>query len=760
VTADILRFHPWLIAMITFFVVLFSGLHLTKSVVDEERFLERDHLYQSAHIFASAFEREVRAITSLAENLHVQYKLLGPEQFSTSFSTLVSDIKHSSPPTEAMVLLAPEGRISQAYPDAALLPVAQDMMQSPERESIERAIATGLVLSLAEIPLSAEQVLLAHYPIFQVNEQAFWGVITVMLPLESLLQQANLTQLHQHTVVLKRTLADGHEQNFFRTAIPDKAAVRVEHDLDLPDGDWVLQLSTVQNSHVTWGWLGLIGMVATLLALIAHRLSTQPQQLRAEVAARTAELAARDKFLNDLINSLPVGIVVTDTEAGIRYSNPVFNRIIPQPIAEGTSLITLLQQTLDNTNMEQFLLSRIGREEVSVEVMVQIGTQEFLLTCSRIIGVQGSFLVWVFRDITEISHINRSLRSVSTLRAEMLRLIPDPMAFFDKEGELIERNPGFQTLFSSLVDVEAGFSCKEFEQQLMASTRQPEKLRPVYALSPTTQQQLHVDTFIFSTHPQKVFERTVCIDSSSSTVGCIMHFRDVTDAHEVDRMKTEFLSTAAHELRTPLANIFGYTELLIKADFDASRQKSMLDIIYNQTRRLSKIIDDLLDLARIESRAGETFKFDTHNLSQLVENVLNKMALELETRPLKFYQEGDDLQLWCDAEKIEQVIENLLSNAIKYSAEATPVSLSVYVKTREGRQGIILYLKDQGIGMSQDDLEHVFERFYRADGSGKIPGTGLGMAIVKEIISHHHGWIDIESKEDVGTTVTVWLPQH
>src|SRR5690554_661522 len=150
--------------MITFFVVLFSGLHLTKSVVDEERFLERDHLYQSAHIFASAFEREVRAITSLAENLHVQYKLLGPEQFSTSFSTLVSDIKHSSPPTEAMVLLAPEGRISQAYPDAALLPVAQDMMQSPERESIERAIATGLVLSLAEMPLSAGQVLLAHYP--------------------------------------------------------------------------------------------------------------------------------------------------------------------------------------------------------------------------------------------------------------------------------------------------------------------------------------------------------------------------------------------------------------------------------------------------------------------------------------------------------------------------------------------------------------------------------------------------------------------
>lgn len=121
---------------------------------------------------------------------------------------------------------------------------------------------------------------------------------------------------------------------------------------------------------------------------------------------------------------------------------------------------------------------------------------------------------------------------------------------------------------------------------------------------------------------------------------------------------------------------------------------------------------------------------------------------------------NDDVSLYCDADKIEQVIGNLLSNAIKYSPQESLISLVIYPEARENVPGSILQLEDQGMGMSEDDLEHVFDRFYRADTSGQIPRTGLGMAIVQEIIHHHHGRIVIDSEPEVGTTVTIWLPQR
>ncbi|MTI64423.1 ATP-binding protein [Methylophaga sp.] len=758
--ADLTRLYPRLIAFATFIVAVLTGLYLMIGRADEARFSKQEQLHQTAYLFATAFEREVHVMRSIPQILHAQFQLLGPEKFTTAFPSLALDVQHSFQRTGVIIALAPAGEVSHAYPGAGEPLLGVDLMQGLERDSILRAMSDGPVVSKSWSLIPGEQMLLIHYPVFHPGEHTFWGLITAMAPMNAILRQSNLMQLSQYSIALNRTLTNGSEQTFFSTTMPADEALSLNHYMDLPDGDWQLQISTAPVDYIKPVWLSWIVFSAGLLALTAYRLSIQPQKLRAEVAARTSELASHDKFLNELISSLPVGIVVTDTFDAIRYSNPVFNRLMSRSVEEGESLVSLLEDVVDNANMRQFLVSRISLDEVNFDVMVQVGEQEFSLTCSHIDTVQGNLLVWVFRDITEISRINRTLRSVSATRAEMLRLIPDPMAFFNKKGELMESNPGFQALFAGLVDVEAGFSCESFEKQLLANSAEPDRLKPVFDLTQPQQGQLHVDAFILTAHPQRVFERTVCFDNSSNTVGSIMYFRDVTDAHEVDRMKTEFLSTAAHELRTPLANIFGYTELLIKAHFDARRQEEMLGVIYSQTRRLSNIIDDLLDLARIESRAGGAFKFDHYDLSQLIDNVLKEMELELRSRHLDYVITNDNFSLYCDADKIEQVVENLLSNAIKYSPQATPISLFVGVEAREDEPGFILRLEDQGMGMSEEDLEHVFDRFYRADTSGQIPGTGLGMAIVREIIQHHDGQISIDSEPDAGTTVTVWLPRR
>ncbi len=757
---DLNRHTPKLIAAFSFFTVLLTGLYMMKNTVDEERFHNQEQMHQAAHLFATAFEREVHVMSSIPQILHAQFQLLGPDKFSAAFSSLAVEVQHSFQRTGVIIAMAPAGEVSQVYPATGQRLVGMDLLQGGENRSIHRALEHGPVLSRSWSLIPGEQMLIMHYPVFHPDNETFWGLITALAPMDAVLRQSNLEQLGPFDITLKRTLSNHKEQTFLRTAVArDKVESRY-HYMDLPDGDWQLLISMPSITSIKPVWLGWSLFFASIFAMTVYRLAMQPQQLRAEVAARTSELANHDKFLNDLISSLPVGIVVTDSLARIRYSNPVFNQIMAHPVEEDQSLISLLEVSLDNANMRQFLVSRISLNEVNFDVMVKLGEHEYSLICTHIDTIQGNLLVWVFRDMTEISRINRTLRGVSATRADMLRLISDPMAFFNKKGELMESNPSFEALFSGLVDVESGFSCEEFEKQLLRHAAEPDKLNPVFDINHSQQGALHLDTLILAGHPQKVFERTVCFDNSSNTVGSIMHFRDVTDAFEVDRMKTEFLSTAAHELRTPLANIFGYTELLIKAPLEKERQQQILDTVYNQAKRLSKIIDDLLDLARIEAGAGEPFNFDKHDLSDILQAVNDKLAFDLREHKFEFLVSENVGELWCDAIKIEQVIENLLNNAIKYSPEQSLIQLSCEAQRWQGVPGYSIEVIDQGIGMSRQDLEKVFDRFFRAENSGQIPGTGLGMAIVKEIITFHHGHISINSEPGLGTAVKVWFSRE
>lgn len=757
--------YPKLIAAVTFIIAFVIGIWLMVDSQEKKRFLQQDHLHRFGHVVVSSLEQDINLLASIPHLLHSQFKLVGPAKFSEIFQSLVGEVEGPFQSAEPIFSLAPQGRISNVYPPQVSQSLyGMDLFNSAEGASIERARQQRKpVLSKSWSLLPGKQMLVVHYPVFSGSDEHFWGVISAMVELESLLSQRATTQLNHHDQVLQliRSDADGNEQLFYQGDRATENTLSVSHYINLPDGNWTLRVSSPATSAASLAWLGWSFMIASLLAATAFKLSRLPQLLKDEVMERTSQLAAHDRFLNDLISSLPVGIAVSDTNADIRYSNPVFNQMMSAEVEEGNSLINWLGESVENANMRQFLLSRISLSEVDFDVTVRIADKDFQLTCSHIISAQGKLLVWVFRDVTEISHINRTLRNVSATRAEMLRLLPDPMAFFNKKGELMESNPSFQALFADMVDVEAGFSCSDFEQRLLDTTQVQESFRPVSALElPLHQQAVYVDEYVMPGPPRREFERTICFDNSSNTVGSIMHFRDVTAAHEVDRMKTEFLSTAAHELRTPLANIFGYTELLIKAQFDKTRQDELLGIIYNQTRRLSTIIDDLLDLARIEARAGEVFKFAWHQLGDILQNVLNELELELSSHPFENVIAAEVGQLWCDADKIEQVIENLLSNAIKYSPDNTPIKLESGPEHRDEMPGYLIRVQDQGIGMNRHDIEHVFDRFYRSDTSGQVPGTGLGMAIVKEIITHHRGRIDIDSEPGHGTTVTVWLPRQ
>lgn len=240
----------------------------------------------------------------------------------------------------------------------------------------------------------------------------------------------------------------------------------------------------------------------------------------------------------------------------------------------------------------------------------------------------------------------------------------------------------------------------------------------------------------------------------------VFYFRDITQESEVDRMKSEFLTTAAHELRTPLASVMGFSELLMNNNYDINKVKLIAETINRQSVNLKHLVDDLLDIARIEARGSEAMNLSVTTAQAVVDECCEVIAGE-DTNCELFFDKHDCVwpRIRLDESKIKQALMNILSNAFKYSEDNGMVVVDTVQHTHEsGDTWFGIRVTDQGIGMNQEQLARVGEKFYRADNTGSIQGTGLGVALTSEILALHNGHIEITSQLGQGTQVTLWIP--
>jgi signal transduction histidine kinase len=243
-------------------------------------------------------------------------------------------------------------------------------------------------------------------------------------------------------------------------------------------------------------------------------------------------------------------------------------------------------------------------------------------------------------------------------------------------------------------------------------------------------------------------------------VSHILYLSDITHETEVDRMKSEFLATAAHELRTPMASIYGFAEVLLTQELDAANSKEFLGIIFKQSEMMASILNELLDLARIEARRGADFVFEVMPVQALVEKVVREYKLPAGRALPTLIAASAHLSILGDSQKVQQATLNVLSNAYKYSPAGGAVQIELLESADVAGTARLVGIRitDHGIGMTPEQQARVFERFYRADTSGKILGTGLGMSIVHEVVTLHGGRVELASQPGVGTAVTLWLP--
>jgi signal transduction histidine kinase len=236
----------------------------------------------------------------------------------------------------------------------------------------------------------------------------------------------------------------------------------------------------------------------------------------------------------------------------------------------------------------------------------------------------------------------------------------------------------------------------------------------------------------------------------------IVVLHDVTREREISRMKTEFVTTAAHELRTPLTSIQGFSEILLeRPDLAAEEYRWILGVIREQAETLGKIVSDLLDLSRIEAGTGFVLNKVSCNLGKLLRQAVSHVPRRLDLHQIDICLPADLLEIHADPAKLRQVLENILSNAVKFS----PGGGRILIAGRQLGSELRLSVADQGIGMSSDQVQRVFDKFYRVDASNSaIGGIGLGMNIVKEIIEAHEGKVWVHSALGRGTTVNLSLP--
>ncbi len=269
------------------------------------------------------------------------------------------------------------------------------------------------------------------------------------------------------------------------------------------------------------------------------------------------------------------------------------------------------------------------------------------------------------------------------------------------------------------------------------------------------------------TKPQRrVLKVSVCpiFDNDGNFLGIIKVFNDITSEREIDRLKTEFVSLVSHELRTPLASIKAYAEILLKKpDRNVDQQVEFLNIINEETDRLTRLINDILNITKIEER-----RFDLERRPVDVREIIEKSVsahrshAQKENVAIKMDGQKDVPRVWGDEDTLTQVLANLLNNAVKYTPEGGDIRVSAgYSPGDSGSPGEVqVRVTDNGIGIPSKHLERVFERFYRINrpAAGDDTGTGLGLYFCKYIVERHGGRIWAESDEGKGSTFAFTLP--
>jgi PAS domain S-box-containing protein len=486
------------------------------------------------------------------------------------------------------------------------------------------------------------------------------------------------------------------------------------------------------------------------------------QQKCAEMTLRESE-----QFLSSILTAAPIGIGVTKNRELVWVSDNLCKMLGYDPsdlLQRSARILYESEQEFEQVGRIKYLgIATHGIGSIETRWVKKDGKAVDILLSSSLIDPLDQTVGTTFAavDITDKKRADQALQKALAEAREardqieiMLRSVADGLIFTDRDNRIVLMSDSAEAILGKpraemlAKPVTAAFDSSPLIEQLNRLGRGDDCAETVIEIELPGQDGVSVRAI--------QTKSSAVMGTEGATAGVITLLRDVSQERALDRMKSEFISTAAHELRTPLTAVMGFSELLLNQNgYSNEEQGEFLSIIHRKTEVLGKIIDDMLDLARLDS--GQLIPVDKTltDTGKLIRRCIADYRATFRSHRFEGVDIDEPLPLWADGRKICHVLENLLNNAVNFSANGSLVQVTCETLQDE----VCIAVEDEGIGMTPEQIEKVFDKFYRVDASDTArEGLGLGMAIVKGIIEAHGGRIWIESEVGRGTKVAFTLP--
>lgn len=356
--------------------------------------------------------------------------------------------------------------------------------------------------------------------------------------------------------------------------------------------------------------------------------------------------------------------------------------------------------------------------------------------------LSNAFYVMTNELRENLAEVNRQKKQIETILLHMT----DGIIAFDMEGKIMHINPAATDLLK-LTNKDNSF----------------EKIFGRLNIDINLEKIVYLENWTSSEQRIQIEDRFLNIffasfrDENELPSGIMVVIQDITEHVKLDNMRKEFVADVSHELKTPITSIMGYADTLLEGEYDKETKDKFLNVIASEARRMAKLVTDLLILSRYDSNKvkKEASEFD---LGELVKKCQEKLQLEINKKnhQVECFVTANVPPVKADKDGIERVILNIMTNSIKYTKDSGNIKIYVGFVYNDAYIKII----DNGIGIPEDDLNRIFDRFYRVDKARtrEMGGTGLGLSIAKEILDQNKGSIDIKSEKGKGTEVVIRIP--
>ena len=372
----------------------------------------------------------------------------------------------------------------------------------------------------------------------------------------------------------------------------------------------------------------------------------------------------------------------------------------------------------------------------------KIKINENIQNIGEVGDLENAFSIMTNELQQKLNEVNRQKKQIETILLHMT----DGIIAFDMDGNIIHINPAAKDLLG-LNEKDDNF----------------EKIFKKLGININIEKIIYLENWTSSEQRKHVGDKYINIlfapfqDENDRPAGVVALIQDITEHVRLDNMRKEFVADVSHELKTPITSIMGYSDTLLEGDYDEETRTKFLKVISAEAKRMARLVTDLLTLSKYDSKKV-TSDITDFDLGDLVKKCIEKLKFEIEKKnhSVECFVTASVPPVVADKYGIERVVLNILSNAIKYTPDNGVIKVYVGFVYNDAYIKVI----DNGIGIPEEDLERIFDRFYRVDKarSRELGGTGLGLSIAKEILDQNKGSINIKSVVGKGTEVVIRIP--